>query len=159
MSSFIGAAQATGFIVAEDLRAVSAYYLVDVEFIDNDAFSGASWATPWWPMRTGFVGSSDDVGVGYLLEALWGAVDHTFGTSSRFAFVGVTRNQYGSPVGFCDVMLYRTSDRVLIDATKSDTNGKFYLTTPYYPDTHFIVAHKTGSPDFDGISPNTLIGA
>jgi len=48
---------------------------------------------------------------------------------------------------------------VLIDSTISDPSGNFLVSTAYYPDTHYIVAHKTGSPDIDGVTPNTLVGA
>ena len=128
---------------------------------DSDVYadmgSVGSYRSPWWPGGL-FVGDqSTDVGV--LESDTWGQFYPYAGTRTGYGFTGVTRDQYGSPVGNMVVKVFRTSDDVLQHTTTSGADGSFVLVSPYYPDTHYITVHKTGTPDIDGISPNTLIGA
>jgi hypothetical protein len=127
------------------------------EFADVWAIPSASYVTDWWP---GGAKLSGEPGVNAEFESavLWGDYDQAGGASSRFGFVGVTRDAYGTPIAACTVKLFRTSDDLLLDTTISDPSGNYLLNTAYYPDTHYLVAHKTGSPDVDGVSVNTLIG-
>lgn len=127
-------------------------------FADIWFCASASFVSPWWPTQAGFVG---DLGaeVGLLCAEQWGEFDQAAGSASRFGFTGVTRDQWGTAVGTVTVNLFRTSDNVLVDSSISDPSGNFLLNTAYYPDTHYIVAHKSGSPDVDGATVNTLIGA
>jgi len=115
---------------------------------------GSSWRTPWWP-ASGFL----QPGESFTLErpARWGDIWGASGCSSRFAIVGITRDQFGSPLGGCTVKMFRTSDDVLMSQVLSDANGAYTLTTPYYPDGHYIVIYKAGSPDVFGTTVNTLI--
>ena len=124
---------------------------------DCDPIAPATFASDWWPGATELLDTAD--GPNIESEIRWGCYDQAAGASSRFGFTGVTRDQYGTAVGGCTVKLYRTSDDALLDSQVSDPSGNFLLSTAYYPDTHYIVAHKTGSPDIDGVTPNTLIGA
>ena len=39
----------------------------------------------------------------------------------------------------------------------SDPLGNFLVTTPYYPDQHYLVFYLTGSPDIFATTQNTLI--
>jgi hypothetical protein len=126
-------------------------------FVDLDAVAPASFASEYWPGAAELFDTSD--GPSIEQEIRWGYYDQAAGASFRYAFTGVTRDQYGSPVGSCAVKLYRTSDDTLLDSQVSDPSGNFLLSTAYYPDTHYIVAHKSGSPDIDGVTVNTLIGA
>jgi hypothetical protein len=97
---------------------------------------------------------------GVLASLSWAAFDQTAGAAARYGFVGVSRDQYGSPLGGCTLKLFRTSGDTLLDTTTSDaTTGAFLLNTAYFPDYHYITCHKSGSPDVDGITQNTLIGA
>ena len=125
-------------------------------YADLDAIAPGSFASEYWPSSR-----LSDNGDGATVKSgvIWGFFDQAGGASSRYVFRGVTRDQYGSAVGTCSVLLYRTSTNVLIDSATSDPAGNFELTTTFYPDAHYIVAHKTGSPDIDGVTPNTLIGA
>lgn len=159
MSGFIGAAQPTGIPTEQDLRLTRADLRVDsIAFDDGmDAVAGATFVTGWWPGTAGFLGSLG-ADVALLAPVEWSLYDPAAGASSRYAFVGITRDQYGSPLGACTVKLYRTSDDALLDTTTSDSTGAFLLNTPYYPDAHYMVAHKSGSPDVDGVTVNTLIG-
>ena len=120
------------------------------------AVAPATFQTEWWPGGLFFGDGAVDVGM--LDLDSWGPYDPAGGASSRFGFIGVTRDVYGSALGACTVKLYRTSDDALLDSVVSDASGNFLLNTPYYPDAHYIVAHKTASPDVDGVTQNTLVG-
>lgn len=113
----------------------------------------------YWPGGRGFIGAlGADFGV---LLPVWRKLLRriTAGAASRVGFVGVTRDQYGAPVGGCVVQLFRTSDDLFIMEQTSDTSGNFLLQSWYSPDTHYIVAYKAGSPDIFGTTVNTLVGA
>jgi hypothetical protein len=113
----------------------------------------------YWPGNRGFVGDlGADVG---LILPVWRKLLRriTAGAASRVGFVGITRDQYGAPVGSCVVQLFRTSDDLFIMEITSDASGNFLLQSWYSPDTHYIVAYKAGSPDIFGTTVNTLVGA
>lgn len=155
MSGFIGAALHTNLVSADDTRLNRPDFWPERLFADVYAIASAPFENIWWPR-----GSTCCLGMaeGILDAVWWGEYDQAAGASSRYGFVGVTRNQYGSPVGTCVVKLFRTSDDLLLDTTTSDPSGNFLLNTAYYPDAHYITLHKSGSPDIDGITVNTLIG-
>lgn len=136
---------------AHDQRLVARPYRRDD---DND---DTGYITPWWPRGQGLIGDyATDVG---LLNAVsYGFPETTRGTSSRYGFVGVTRDAYGSPLAGVTVKCFKTSDDSLLSQVVSDENGAFTVTTPYYPDTHYLVCYKAGSPDVEGTTVNTLIG-
>jgi hypothetical protein len=116
-----------------------------------------SYANGFWP-RSGFMGDSTvDLST---LESIWfEQPDKTRGVNSRVGFQGVTRDVYNSPLGGVACKLFRTSDDAKIDQIVSDPSGNYLLSSPYYPDAHFIVTYKAGSTDVFGTSVNTLIGA
>lgn len=117
------------------------------------------WFSDYWPGNRGFVGDlGADVGI---LLPVWRKLLRriTAGAASRVGFVGVTRDQFGAPVGGCVVQLFRTSDDLFIMQQTSDSDGNFLLQSWYSPDTHYIVAYKAGSPDIFGTTVNTLVGA
>lgn len=157
MSGLVGAAQAETNPGQEDIRLNRADFRpIAVMIRPGLQVEVESFATEWWPGSgmCGLVGDTD----GIECFGIWGPFDVTSGASSRFGFAGVTRDQYGSPIYGCTVKLYRTGDDVLLDTQISDPNtGAFLLNTPYYPDAHYIVAHKSGAPDVDGVTVNTLI--
>lgn len=158
MSGFIGMTALPPFVSGiQDLRLNRMDFQPKQVFADIWATPSASFETAWWPKGGGFIGDlGSDVG---LFEASWwGEYDQAAGAASRFGFIGVTRDANGSPVASCTVKLFRTSDDALLDTTVSDPLGNFLLNTAYYPDAHYMVAHKSGSPDVDGISQNNLIG-
>lgn len=112
------------------------------------------YVTPWWP------GSSFAVNDTGISDVLWGnGWDDPWifsGCNARLGFVGITRDQYGSPLGGCTVRCFRTSNSELVYQTVSDiTTGEFLVTSPY-TDGHFLVVHKTGTPDVCGASVDTL---
>lgn len=142
----------------DDARGMGEEYGKDVELDDFGPAIG-DYRSLWWPAGSGLFGDQDiDVG---LLEAKkrgWGFYDLTRGHTSRYGVVGVTRDQYGSPLGGVTVKLFRTSTDERVDSVVSDASGNYAVYSPYYPDAHYIVTYKAGAPDVFGTSPNTLIG-
>ena len=112
-----------------------------------------------WPLNTpSLLGDyGTDVGV---FDSRWSPRYYRIGlgAGSRVGFVGVTRDQYGAPLGSCVVQLFRTADDLFIMEVTSDSNGNFLLQSWYTPDTHYIVAYKAGSTDVFGTTLNTLVG-
>lgn len=157
MSGFVAATSGVQMIGLQDLRLNRMDFQPERIFADVWAIATASFETPWWPKGGGFIGDGG-VDVGLLEAAWWGEYDQAAGAASRFGFVGVTRDANGTPVASCVVKLFRTADDLLLDTTTSDVSGNFLLNTAYYPDTHYIYSHKSGSPDVDGVTTNTLIG-
>lgn len=159
MSGFVAATEGVQMIGREDLRLNGPdFILIGAIFIDGiSAVAPCTFESEWWPKGGGLVGDGG-VDVGILEAAWWGEFEPVAGAASRYGFVGVTRDANGTPVASCVVKLFRTADDVLLDTTTSDPSGNFLLNTPYYPDAHYIYSHKTGSPDVDGVTPNTLIG-
>jgi hypothetical protein len=114
------------------------------------------WGTPYWPR-----GSSLDASGGEWCEAIWcGQPEIVSGASSRYGFSGTTRDVYGTAILGATVCLFRSANGALVDTVISDaTTGAFVITTPYWPDAHFIVASKSGVPDVAGTTVQTLIAA
>ena len=156
MSGFLGAAQPSIVHQLEDirLRLDMPMGAIFAEVVSSTA--PTLFTSEWWP-RGALVGDCMDVGI-CLTAVRYAPYQPYGGAASRYGFVGVTRDQYGTAIGSVVVKLYRTSDDTLIGTTTSDPTGAFLLNTPYYPDAHYLVAHKSGSPDVDGVSVNTLIG-
>jgi hypothetical protein len=156
MSGFIAGSGGTNIVDRDDVRLWDINLRHEALFADMWAIVPASFETPWWPRGGGFIGDAgSDVG---MLEAVWwGEYYQQAGSSSRFGFVGVTRDSFGSALGGCTVLLFRTSDSLLIDSTTSDSSGNFLLNTAYYPDAHFLVVRKTGSPNVSGATDGTQV--
>ena len=122
----------------------------DVYFLD------AFFESEWWPARSNFVGGGP--GERLLVEAQWWSWPYTrSGCNGRLAFTGITRDQYGSPIGDCTVKLFLTSTDEKVAEVVSNANGEYTITTPYHPNGHWISVYKTGSPDIFGTTVNTLI--
>ncbi len=81
------------------------------------------------------------------------------GIASRVGFPGVTRDQYGTPLASCTVILHRTSTRELVYDGVSDGNGNFLAQSVYAGENHYIVFHKAGAVNVFGATDNNLIGA
>jgi hypothetical protein len=162
MSQFIGAARPQFILERKDMRLHRESQPVEDARarlpVRHDAgFVG--FYSDYWPGNRGFVGDlGADVG---LILPVWRKLLRriTAGAASRVGFVGITRDQYGAPVGSCVVQLFRTSDDLFIMEITSDASGNFLLQSWYSPDTHYIVAYKAGSPDIFGTTVNTLVGA
>lgn len=124
---------------------------------DNE---GIGFSTPWWPASGNLMGGSGGVpeNVYIAQPARWSEPWTSLGSNGRFGFVGYTRNQYGSPLAGCTVRCFRTSSNELTAKVESDGNGFYQATTPY-ADAHYLVIHKSGSPEVAGASISTLTPA
>lgn len=71
---------------------------------------------------------------------------------------GITKNSTGTPLGNCDVHLFRAADDAEVDQGVSDGAGNYSLICAG-SGTFYIVAYKAGSPDVAGTTVNTLIGS
>lgn len=159
MSQFIGNAQPQFILRANDDRINLVTFTVEkylpLHFCGGCAVS--DYKSAWWPRGNGLLGDIA-LDVSMLDGVQWGPFDPVGGISARVGFVGISRDQYGSPLGGCVVQLFRTSDDLFIMETTSDSAGNFTLFSWYTPDQHYIVAYKAGSPDVAGTTVNTLTG-
>jgi hypothetical protein len=133
---------------------------------NDDPWSLKGWVNEWWP---GLVGM-DASGGEWLQSFSYDQIEFTSGSVGRYIFTGVTRDVNGTILGGAVVKLFKTADAngspaggcvadTKLDQCISDPfSGAFTLGSPFYPDTHYIVAYKAGSPDAEGTSVNTLIG-
>ena len=167
MTQLIGAALPVNILEMNEDRLLPEWARLDSLFwiISDDPWDKRGFANGWWPRSSLAIG---DPALDYgLLEAVWqDSPELTNGQNSRVTITGVTRDVYGSPLGGCTVKLFKTDDGnypgtkdTKLDETVSDPSGNYTLTTPYYPDQHYVVVYKAGAPDVFGSSPNVLIGS
>lgn len=168
MSGFIGQSVTGGMtfdgqsIRADDQRALCELYRADVELVPITYEEAvATYRSPWWPGLTSLLQDPDGSSApGDLFEGRrWQWPDTNTGASSRYGVVGVTRDAFGGVLGGVTVKLYRTSTDEVTSTMVSDAQGNYTVTTPYYPDGHYIVIYLAGFPDVYGTTVNTLQGA
>ena len=168
MTSFVGnATSAMSVLLVADDKRVFPGFMVDLDpftvVMIDEPYLLFQYCTQWWPRGASLMGCGDEI-----LEAVW--MDKTElieakggGTNSRFGIYGVTRDVWGAPLPGVIVKLFRTIGDlykdVLIDETISSVDGAYFVSTPFYLDTHYLVMYKAGSPDVFGSSVNTLIGS
>lgn len=158
MSGFVGLLSSVDTILdAQDHRAFSLQWRKDIEMQDTGAGPG-DLSSVYWPRGSDFLGDQS-VDLGVITGGPWGWLDTVGGGTHRFIITGVTRDVNGSPIGGATVTLFQTTLQLMVDQIVSDPNGNYQVSSPYYPDAHFIVVYKTGSPDVFGTTANTLIGA
>lgn len=74
-----------------------------------------------------------------------------------YSISGTTRDSVGVALAACRVELFRTADDSSVSSVVSDANGKYVI--PASKDLqHYLVAYKTGAPDVEGTTVNTLVG-
>jgi hypothetical protein len=137
------------------------YMLPDVQNMMpryRDDCSVYSFQTGFWPGTTGPMtdagGLSGDISNGIW----WDYPDVVTGHIFRYGFVGITRDQYGSPLGGVSLRLFRTVDDTLQDSQTSASDGSYVLGTPFL-DAHYVVSQKAGPPPVAGATVNTLIAS
>ena len=165
MSGFVGNNGVNNVQSIKDKRLVSGHQFVHRtqdrirDRHSATAIAPGGYRTDYWPGNGGFGGDlGADVGVMRSVWA-WGLERLAHGVSSRVGFVGVSRDQYGAPLGGVTCSLFLTATKAWIMDIVSDTNGAFLLQSFYSPDTHFIVFYKSGSPDVFGTTRQNLVGA
>lgn len=167
MSSFFNPAGGLNLaLLQDDKRLAGPIMRMDWEFYPLDAHNGESYRTPWWP-RSSFDASGGEM-IGDMMGYTGGFERPTLnsGAVSKLAFLGVSRDAYGSVLPSCVMKLFKTADnnypdsrdRILDQQTSDSTTGAFTLVTPY-AEAHYITLVKDGSPSVQGISVNTLLGA
>lgn len=106
------------------------------------------YSSPWWPAQGGLAGDClSDTGAGRMicgpaLTPAWGTFWVNAGCNGRLGFVGVTRDQYGSPLGGCTVRCFVTATDELVSKVTSDAKGNYIATSPYQAD-HYLVIHSS----------------
>lgn len=119
------------------------------------------YSNKWWPR-----GSAVIIGGGMVGEdgnmflnkpPRWIAPRTERGANGRLAFVGYTRDEYGSALGDCTVRCYRVSTEEQVSKVLSDANGLYFATSPYN-DEHFLVIHNPAG-DQAGATKNTITPA
>jgi len=154
VSQLIGVVSGARAICPKDDRNACSWYRDD-ETEGAGAFGDFTYTTPWWPSRSLLPGSEGEL---FPLTGLRNNVWLASGSSSRFGIVGVTRDAYGSVLPSVTCKLFLTSTDVLLDQVISDANsGGYLLSTPFYPNDHYVVFYKVGTPDVCGTTVNTLI--
>jgi len=97
------------------------------------------------------------IGGSFLAAQSWGQYErYNSGTTQKKLIRGITKDPMGQRIGGCLVKLYHTVDDSVLDEIYSDDGGNYTLVTDF-TDEHYIVAYRTGSPDYAGTSANTLI--
>lgn len=123
----------------------------------DNAYYQYPYATRWWPKHSvimgGWIGSADDTFQN--LAPSWIDPWTRSGANGRLAFVGYTRDPYGSVLGGCTVRLFRTVDTSLQSMVTSDANGLYFATTPFN-DAHFEVIHNAAG-NLAGATRNDLL--
>lgn len=69
---------------------------------------------------------------------------------------GVSKNAAGEPLGFCQILVFRTEDKSLVAETVSDAAG-IWSVPLMKGGPFFLVEYKAGAPDVAGTSLNTLV--
>ena len=162
MSGFIGAALPQFRMQAKDTRNVPPFMAM------SDARQrGGSRHTPanegfysgFWPRSNGFMG---DMGADVSMMAASGGRKTErigAGMASRIGFPGVTRDQYGTPLAGCTVVLHRTATREFIYEGVSGADGAFLAQSVYAGENHYIVFYKAGAVNVYGATDHNLVGA
>lgn len=163
MSGFIGGAMPTMSIGAKDKRLAPAFRCRPSirRAAERSCFlhMPCGFANDFWPGNRGFTGGQGaDVG---LMDATWVRCMERagHGVASRVGFPGVTRDQYGTPLAACTVILHRTSTRELVYDGVSNADGAFLAQSVYAGENHYIVFHKAGAVNVYGATDNNLVGA
>jgi hypothetical protein len=169
MSMFLGTTSGTAGVgiqcCANDTRIVAERYDDDwcQEIPKASAWNNTQYLSEFWPGNGGMDASGNE-----MLSAVWrDRPCMNSGAVAAVGFVGYSRDAYGSVLGGCTMKLFKTADgsypntkdTKVYEVVSDATTGWYSLYTPYYPDTHYIVSFKTGTPDVQGVTVNTLIGA
>ena len=76
----------------------------------------------------------------------------------KFTLSGITRDSVGSPLGLCDVRLFKADNfDQEVGFTTSDAGGNFTFNLGTNEGYYWIEAYKAGSPDLASTSVRTLV--
>lgn len=139
-------------------RAPDIYPLANESRSADNARDLYVYATKWWPRSSQLLGGWGNGLEGDTFQnksTRWTNYNTVRGCNGRLAFVGYTRDQYGSVLGGCTVRLYRTGTEEQQCKVTSDANGLYFATTPYN-DAHFQVIHNAAGT-LAGATRNDLL--
>lgn len=164
MSQLLGIQQVDAIIWKDDRRAtrIRDQYAMAAGLPPVNPFIKQDFRTQFWPGVRGII-SGEATDTGLQSTEWWELPEFASGCASRYAVIGVTRDKYGSIVIGVTVELYLTAANgntpanTMLYSAVSDGNGAFRLLTSFYPDTHWIRAYKSGTPDIFATSVNTII--
>ena len=152
---FIGSVFGGSILINTDQRAGDEFYFDNEDIVPTPvllsfdwraAIEAAGFVSPWWPNSGYMIGGQGYDGDNlYVLPAKHSDMWRSFGSNGRLAFVGYTRDAYGSPLGNCTVRCFRSSTDVLVSRVTSDATGYYQATTPYGGEGHYLVVHGPGS--------------
>jgi hypothetical protein len=114
---------------------------------------GTAYESPWWPNKIPFLNNDGLDDFLFAAEEEWlGYI--VSGTNGRLSIRGVSRDQYGSPLGGCTIRLFLTSTGEMVSTVTSDANGAYIITSPYSA-SHFLTVHApgVGGASIDSIVP------
>lgn len=157
----IGNASGWGIpVLPVDPRLNPVGFRMDVEMPPMvEATVGTSFQSPWWP-KSYLMGDAGDVDL--LDTEVWDGYEpyeSVGGGAQRFAITGYVRDAYGAVLPGAEVTLYRASTDEMCDMKVADANGAYWVTTPYYPDAHYIVVfYRLSGPLQSGVTADNLIG-
>ena len=80
-------------------------------------------------------------------------------TNHVWTITGQTLTCAGAVLASCTVMLFRTSDNVMIGTTTSDGTGAYSFVVPDGVTAYFLVAYHPNAPDTAGTTLNTIVGS
>lgn len=148
--TYIGIGHGTSARWLQQAEAQVEIYGDDPRFDDNVRTTNQC---DFWPGSGRFMGES--------AALLIAPPDHSLrelatGGDTNLGFSGITRDINNEPVGGVTVRLFRTVDSLLIQTVVSAEDGSYAVSTPYQGEQHFLVCHKSGSPEIAGASVSTL---
>jgi hypothetical protein len=162
MSGLLGGALPTGIVTTKDTRLGTPFLaMTDTRrrIVERADFARTGYQNEFWPGNGSFGGDqSADVAI---MVPIWSRRMKRFasGEASRVGFIGISFDQFGTPLAGVTCSLFRTSTKEWIMDIVSGSDGSFLLQSWYSPDTHFIVFNKSGAPDVFGTTKQTLVGA
>ena len=78
-------------------------------------------------------------------------------STQTFTLAGITRDNAGNPLGFCDVRLFEVRSDRYVAMTVSDAGGNYSFQVGSNMQ-FYIVPYLAGTPDVTGASLRSLVG-
>lgn len=151
---FVGGVFGGVIISMTDQRAGDEYFYDNEDLVQPSVLLSFDWravieaagfVSPWWPAHGTLIGGWGFDGDGLVeLGAKHADMWRSFGANGRLAFVGYTRDAYGSPLGSCTVRCFRSDTDEMVSRVTSDATGFYQATTPYGGVNHYLVVHGPG---------------
>lgn len=79
-------------------------------------------------------------------------------TASVRTIAGQTQDSLNLPLASCTVVLFLSTTNQPFSTTTSDASGNYSFQVPDDGSLYYAVAYKSGAPDVEGTTVNTLVG-